>query len=48
MNTYRKYCPNVFVAQCTEQHQKGDIITIETKLYIPSKNVKQFISDYSK
>ena len=31
MNTYKKYCPNVFVAQCTEQHQKGDIITIETK-----------------
>jgi hypothetical protein len=31
MNTYKKYCPNVFVAQCTEQHEKGEIITIETK-----------------
>lgn len=26
MNTYRKYCPNVFVAQCTEKHEKGDTI----------------------
>ena len=31
MNTYRKYCPNVFVAQCEEEHQKGDTITVETK-----------------
>lgn len=31
MNSYKKYCPNVFVAQCTEEHEKGDIITITTK-----------------
>lgn len=31
MNTYKKYCPNVFVAQCEEEHEKGDIIVIETK-----------------
>lgn len=31
MNTYKKYCPNVFVAQCEEKHEKGDIITVETK-----------------
>lgn len=31
MNTYRKYCPNVFVAQCEQEYQKGDIITITTK-----------------
>jgi len=31
MNTFRKYCPNVFVAQCTEQHQKGEVITLTTK-----------------
>lgn len=31
MNTYKKYCPNVFVAQCTEQHEKGDIIIVTTK-----------------
>ena len=31
MNTYRKYCPNVFVAQCEEEYQKGDVITVTTK-----------------
>ena len=31
MNTYKKYCPNVFVAQCEEKHEKGDIITMTTK-----------------
>lgn len=31
MNTYKKYCPNVFVAQCEEEYQKGDIITLTTK-----------------
>jgi hypothetical protein len=31
MNSYKKYCPNVFIAQCEEKHKKGDIITIETR-----------------
>jgi len=31
MNTYKKYCPNVFVAQCRERHEKGETIIIETK-----------------
>lgn len=31
MNTYKKYCPNVFIAQCEEQYQKGDIIEMSTK-----------------
>lgn len=31
MNTYAKYCPNVFVAKCTEKHEKGDIITMTTQ-----------------
>lgn len=31
MNTYHKYAPNVFVAKCTEQHEKGETINIETK-----------------
>src|SRR5574344_2125455 len=31
MNTYKKYCPNVFVAQCKEKHEKGDTIIVETK-----------------
>lgn len=31
MNTYVKYCPNVFVAKCTEKKQKDDIIIMTTK-----------------
>jgi len=31
MNTYKKYCPNVFVAQCEEEYQKGDTIIVETR-----------------
>lgn len=31
MNTYYKYCPNVFVAKCEESHEKGDIIEVTTK-----------------
>lgn len=29
--TYVKYCPNVWLAKCTEKHQKDDIIEVETK-----------------
>ena len=31
MNTYSKFVPNVFLAKCTEKHEKGEIIQIETK-----------------
>lgn len=31
MNTYAKYCPNVFVAKCDEKHEKGEIIEVTTK-----------------
>lgn len=31
INTYSKFCPNVFVAKCTEQHEKGEIIILTTK-----------------
>ncbi|MFZ3193781.1 MAG: DUF3560 domain-containing protein, partial [Moraxellaceae bacterium] len=30
-NIYAKYCPNVYVAKCTEQHEKGDTIEVETR-----------------
>lgn len=30
-NVYKKFCPNVYVAQCTEQHKKGDIIIVTTR-----------------
>ncbi|HDX1038061.1 TPA: DUF3560 domain-containing protein [Pasteurella multocida] len=31
MNTYAKFAPTVFVAKCTEPHQKGDIVTLTSK-----------------
>lgn len=31
MNTYAKYCPNVFLAKCTEQHEKGETIPVTTQ-----------------
>jgi hypothetical protein len=31
MNTYSKYQPNVFLAKCTESHQKGETIMVTTK-----------------
>lgn len=31
MNTYAKYCPNVWVAKCPEKHEKGEKIYLTTK-----------------
>lgn len=31
MNTYAKYTANVFVAKCTERHEKGETIILETR-----------------
>lgn len=31
MNTYTKFCPNVWVAQCQEIYKKGDEIIVTTK-----------------
>ncbi len=31
MNTYTKFCPNVWVAQCQETYKKGDEIIVTTK-----------------
>jgi hypothetical protein len=31
MNTYHKFAANVFVAKCTEPHEKGETIILETK-----------------
>lgn len=31
MNTYSKYVPNVFLAKCTEKHEKGETITVTTQ-----------------
>lgn len=31
MANFKKYCPNVWVAECDEKHNKGKIITLETQ-----------------
>lgn len=31
MNKFKKYCPNVWVAECEDKYKKGDIIQLETK-----------------
>lgn len=31
MNKFKKYCPNVWVAECDEEYEKGDVIELETK-----------------
>ena len=31
MNKFRKYCPNVWVAECDEEYEKGEVIELETK-----------------
>lgn len=31
MNTYYKFAPNVFLAKCTEAHEKGEVIPVETR-----------------
>lgn len=43
MNTYTKYCPNVFVAKCTEQHTKGETIILTTKY---GKEVENEVHNY--
>ena len=31
MNVFKKYCPNVWIAECEQEYEKGDIIQLETK-----------------
>jgi len=31
MNTYYKFVPNVFLAKCTEEHEKGETIDVTTR-----------------
>ena len=31
MNVFKKYCPNVWVAECDEKHDKGEVITLKTQ-----------------
>lgn len=31
MNKFKKYCPNVWIAECEEEYKKGDIIQLENQ-----------------
>ena len=31
MNKFKKYCPNVWVAECNEEYERGETIELETK-----------------
>ena len=31
MNKFKKYCPNVWIAECEGSHEKGEVIQLETK-----------------
>jgi len=31
MSKFKKYCPNVWVAECDDEYEKGEIIEVETK-----------------
>ncbi|MFK5165290.1 hypothetical protein, partial [Propionibacterium freudenreichii] len=31
MNTFQKFCPNVWVAKCEKQHEKGDVIEVTNR-----------------
>ena len=43
MNTFHKFYPNVFVAKCTEQHEKSEIIVLQTKY---GKEVENEVHNY--
>lgn len=34
MNKFKKYCPNVWVAECEEEYKKGDIIQLLSLIHI--------------
>ena len=54
MNKFKKYCPNVWIAECEEEYEKGEVIELETKYgkeveclvynLIAQKNEKWFYS----
>ena len=39
MNTYYKYMPNVFLAKCTEKHEKNEIILVKTQYGKENENI---------
>jgi len=47
MNKYKKYCANVFIAECEEEHEKGSIIIIETKYGKENEHIVHNLVGYS-
>jgi hypothetical protein len=47
MNSYKKYCPNVFVAQCEEKQEKGNVITVTTKYGKENEHIVHNFVGYS-
>ncbi len=43
MNTFTKFCPNVFVAKCTNEQKKGNIIVLTTKY---GKEIENEVHNY--
>lgn len=43
MNTFKKYCPNVFVAACQDKHENGEIIVLQTKY---GKEIENEVHNY--
>lgn len=43
MNTFTKFCPNVFVAKCKNEQKKGDIIILTTKY---GKEIENEVHNY--
>ena len=39
MNTYVKYCPNVFLAKCKEKHEKWEVILVQTKNWKENESI---------
>ena len=33
MNRFKKYCPNVWIAECDEEYEKGEVILLENKYF---------------
>lgn len=47
MNTYKKFCPNVFVAVCETKHEKGDEIVVTTKRGKENKHIVHNLVGYT-
>ena len=47
MNTYYKFCPNVFLAKCDAKHEKGETILVTTKYGKENESIVLFTLGFS-